>query len=646
MNGKKLIKSKLFKSVFKAVITVTALTMDYGLVADGMATHGYANSETMFATLSKLFYAIEAPTITTCLLLCLLAPFYLRLFDMETLSRRKLAGVWALAFLAAFSAVTGKLFYVYNDIWLLVRGTVQLLKGLIVFVGLFWLFSGLLQLMVLVHKSVCCRCGSNWRLTRLFDKKYSFAVIAVLLFLAWLPTIAAYYPAVFMGDSEDIIYMAYNYPSGIETTVLPLKEGCNITNHHPVIYTGYVSLILHAVRALGGSYNLGIFFCALIQCLFTLCVLTYSCIYCANSLGKKNPAVAAVCFYALFPLFPKYAVMISKDTFFADLLLLWALLVHKAANADNVKKDIAALMITSGAVVLIRKNGVYVIVLTLALAAVLYKNVWKRWVLTLGVVVAVNGLYSGIVLPAAGIPDGSVREMLSVPFQQTARYVKYHANEVTQEQRLAIAGVLDYDSLGDNYAGSLSDPVKVTYNKAATGEALKAYFAAWFQMFTKHPEEYAAAFLNNYYGYVYPVVNDAGKLARTSVGSMANVNRDGYFDFSHCEDAFHAGLRDLLTFYDLLWMRIPVLNLLMTSALYVWVVLLTLFLVCIKRDKAAVLATVMYLVLIATVLVGPSNAINYERYVFPCIMGMPFLLVLIFSGIRQDVTLERSIKNV
>lgn len=213
MNGKKLIKSKLFKSVFKAVITVTALTMDYGLVADGMATHGYANSETMFATLSKLFYAIEAPTITTCLLLCLLAPFYLRLFDMETLSRRKLAGVWALAFLAAFSAVTGKLFYVYNDIWLLVRGTVQLLKGLIVFVGLFWLFSGLLQLMVLVHKSVCYRCGSNWRLTRLFDKKYSFAVIAVLLFLAWLPTIAAYYPAVFMGDSEDIIYMAYNYPS-------------------------------------------------------------------------------------------------------------------------------------------------------------------------------------------------------------------------------------------------------------------------------------------------------------------------------------------------------------------------------------------------------------------------------------------------
>ncbi len=646
MNGKKRFKSKLFKSVLKAVITVAALTMDYSLVADDTALSGYVNPETMFPTLSKLFYAIEAPTINTCLLICLLVPFYLRLSDMETLSVRKLAGVWALAFLAAFSAIIGKLFYVYNDIWLLVRGTVQLVKGLIVFVGLFWLFSGLLRLMVLAYKSVCGRCGSNWRLTRLFDKKYSFAVIAALLFAAWLPVITAYYPAVFMGDSEDIIYMAYNYPSGIETTVLPLKEGCNITNHHPVIYTGYVSLILHAVRALGGSYNFGIFCCALIQCLLTLCVLTYSCVYCANNLGNKRLAFAGMCFYALFPLMPKYAIMISKDTFFADLLLLWAILMHKAVNAADIRKNMAALAAVSAAIVLIRKNGVYIMILTLILAAALYRNLWKRLLWVLFAVVAMNGVYSNIVLPAAGIPDGSVREMLSVAFQQTARYVKYHGDEVTQEERRAIEKVLDYENLGSLYWENLSDPVKRTYNKEASGDELTEYLAVWFRMFFKHPEEYAAAFLNNYYGYVYPVVNDAGKLARTSVGSMENVNRDGYFDFSHCEDVFHAGLRDLLTFYDLLWMRIPVLNLLMTSALYVWVVLLTLFLVCIKRDKAAVLTAVMYLVLIATVLVGPSNAINYERYVFPCIMGMPFLLVMIFSGIRQDVTLERSIKNV
>ena len=61
-----------------------------------------------------------------------------------------------------------------------------------------------------------------------------------------------------MGDSEDVIYMAYNHPTKVGSSVVPIKEGIYITNHHPAVYTGYVSLFLHVVRALGGSYNLGI----------------------------------------------------------------------------------------------------------------------------------------------------------------------------------------------------------------------------------------------------------------------------------------------------------------------------------------------------------------------------------------------------
>ncbi len=640
MNGKKLIKSKLFKSVLKAVITVAALTMDYSLVADDTALFGYTNPETLFGPLSKLFYALEAPSIAALMLTGFLTLFYLRLHDVKIQSQRTMSGIWGLAFFAAVCAVTGKLLYNYNDIWLLTRGTVQVLKGLIVLGGLFLLFSGVLQIAVFALLRPCAQNGNDSRIMRIFDNRYSFAMIAALLFAAWLPVITAYYPAVFMGDSEDIIYMAYNYPSGIETTVLPLKEGCYVTNHHPVLYTGYVSLLLHAVKLFGGSNNLGIFCCALVQCLLTLCVLAYSCLYCANNLGNKRLAFAGMCFYALFPLMPKYAIMISKDTFFADLLLLWAILMHKAVNAADIRKNMAALAAVSAAIVLIRKNGVYIMILTLILAAALYRHLWKRWLWVLFAVVAVNGVYSNIVLPAAGIPDGSVREMLSVPFQQTARYVKYHGDEVTQEERRAIEKVLDYQNLGSLYSENLSDPVKRTYNKAASGDELTDYLAVWFRMFFKHPTEYAAAFLNNYYGYFYPVVNDTMKIARTSVGSMANVNRDGYFDFSHCYGRFHTGLRDLLTFCDLLWMRIPVLNIMMTSALYVWIVLTAFFLNGIRHDRAAALPVFMYIALILTVLVGPSNAINYERYIFPCIMGMPFLVTLTLREMKQTAILE------
>lgn len=630
---------KILKSIIKAVITLVALTIDYGLVADEISFAGYENPETMFGILSKLLYSMELSTITALLLLFFLTIFYLFLYRIEKLPGRTEAGVCILALAAAFSAMIGKLFYIYKDIGLLTRGTVQLLKGALVLSGLFLLFAGLIRLLVYGFTQYCEKPAKKGGLETIFGRKYSALLITSLLLAAWLPTIIAYYPAVFMGDSEDIIYMAYNYPSGIENSVLPLKEGFYVTNHHPVLYTGYVSLILHGVRAFGGSYNLGIFLCAMIQAAITLCILVYSCMYCANRLKNERLALVMAVFYALFPLMPKYAMMITKDTFFADILLLWAILVHKAVHAQNANKDMIQLTAASVAVVFIRKNGIYVIILTLVLAAVLYKQFWKRWLLVLAVVLSVNTIYSSVILPMAKIPDGSIREMLSVPFQQTARYVKYHGDEVTEEERQAIAGVLDYDKLADLYWENLSDPVKNTYNKAATKEELKAYFAVWFQMFFKHPEEYAAAFLNNYYGYFYPVVNDAMKHARTSVGSIQNVNRDGYFDFSHCYDKFHIALRDALTFYDLLWMKLPVLNMLMTSALYVWGVLIVLFLAAIRRHKTAVLAAVMYLGLIFTVLVGPSNAINYERYVFPCILGMPYLISLILSEN------ERSIKN-
>ena len=41
--------------------------------------------------------------------------------------------------------------------------------------------------------------------------------------------------------------------------------------------------------------------------------------------------------------------------------------------------------------------------------------------------------YSKVILPYFKITNGSIREMLSIPFQQTARYVKNHGDEISEE---------------------------------------------------------------------------------------------------------------------------------------------------------------------------------------------------------------------
>lgn len=56
------------------------------------------------------------------------------------------------------------------------------------------------------------------------------------------------------------------------------------------------------------------------------------------------------------------------------------------------------------------------------------------------------------------------KEMLSLPFQQTARYVRDYGDEVTEEEKAAIGQVLDYDKIVKGYMELTSDPVKTTYH--------------------------------------------------------------------------------------------------------------------------------------------------------------------------------------
>ena len=82
---------------------------------------------------------------------------------------------------------------------------------------------------------------------------------------------------------------------------------------------------------------------------------------------------------------------------------------------------------------------------------------------------AVNNL----LYPALGIVPASVKEALSLPFQQTARYVNEFPDEVTEAERAAIDAVLDYEKL-DRYDPRISDNVKNSYR--GDDSALAPYF--------------------------------------------------------------------------------------------------------------------------------------------------------------------------
>ena len=98
------------------------------------------------------------------------------------------------------------------------------------------------------------------------------------------------------------------------------------------------------------------------------------------------------------------------------------------------------------------------------------------------------------------IPAGSVGEALSVPMQQTARYIRDYGNEVTDDERTAIEKVLDCDAIAQSYMPELSDGVKQYYKNPGKGD-LTRYMLVWAKMLLKHPVCYFEATHANSHGY-------------------------------------------------------------------------------------------------------------------------------------------------
>ena len=131
------------------------------------------------------------------------------------------------------------------------------------------------------------------------------------------------------------------------------------------------------------------------------------------------------------------------------------------------------------------------------------------------------GLNAGLRAPAGG-GGGEPNETLSIPLQQTARYVRDFGGEVTDTEREAIDRVVQYSALADTYDLNLADPVKSYINREeATGADRQAYLKVWAAQTLRRPVSALEAFVNLNYGWLYPgCKTPAGATARWGTTPM------------------------------------------------------------------------------------------------------------------------------
>lgn len=181
--------------------------------------------------------------------------------------------------------------------------------------------------------------------------------------------------------------------------------------------------------------------------------------------------------------------------------MLYVRCCMQAAQGSVSRRDLVLLLAVSVAAGLLRNNAFYVVVLVaIAFALVFRKTLALKGALLVLAVIPLTVVLNQAALVATGAQKGDVREALSIPFQQTARYALYHGDDVTADERRAIDAVLDYSDLAERYQWNISDAVKGKAN-TTDREALLAYFRVWALQGLRHPVCYLEATLDQTFGY-------------------------------------------------------------------------------------------------------------------------------------------------
>lgn len=479
------------------------------------------------------------------------------------------------------------------------------------FAGYAVLFRNLISLFLGIYGKAA---ASGWHPAKLeaFLGEKSFRNVFFLLLALWAPVIILSYP----GN------LCYDFLGQIQ-------QGLGITGystHHPLLHTLLAGGVVRLGELLTGSRDVGLFFYILMQSAALAAALAGT----AARLAKRRVSLvlrlAVVCVYGLAPMYSNIVSTAIKDVPFMA-AFIWYILVLEELTAEGAegRKPLywCKLLLAQTLAGLLRNNGIYVVVLTGIVLAFVYGKKLLLYTAALPLVICLG--VNGALALGCNARQGSMGEMLSVPFQQTARYLRLYGSELTEEEREAIDGVLtDAGAVAEWYRPDSADPVKSLYLKDSGAGRLGAYFKVWLAGFFRHPAVYLEAFFVHVYGWFDPGVTNAVRYEAAS-----DLFRQG---------GLIPGADKALIFAYRLAGYIPFLAVLENVGVYTWLLFILGGIVLRKKIKKGVLLAPLFVSLLVC-MAAPCFYLH-PRYAFPIMFTIPFLFGIMSGGAAHGRSTE------
>ena len=458
-------------------------------------------------------------------------------------------------------------------------------------------------------------------------EKYPFTLSFIVLFTVFLIYMIIYYPIILSPDPSFQIKQFFNVKTKYADYSILLDNTVFLTNHHPVIHT----LLLGGCLKLGRMFindNFGLFIYSFIQSIFLISTLAYTIKYLRDNNCNGKVLLLLLTIYSIVPMYGFYSMSGVKDTIYTCFIIWYVLFIDKIIRTKKLStKEMLILIIILIGTVLFRNNGIYVIVLSLPFLIIYSKDLRKKLIAVFLIVITFYGVFDKVILPYYKITPGSIRETLSIPFQQTARYVKYYEEDLSTSDKKKIDKVLGYDGLKERYNPMIADPVKNKFNKYTSTEDLKNYFIVWFKCFFKHPLVYMEATLNNIYGYFSPQQTNWYIYYKYDTRITQNNLVDYHYNNLN-------KVRNILTSYGQAYPYIPLVGLISNIGFNTWILLALAMYSILKKKRYFLIVLSPLLISLIICIASPVN--TYFRYAMPYIFILPCLTILFVKRYKEN----------
>lgn len=456
----------------------------------------------------------------------------------------------------------------------------------------------------------------------------SVLMMALLIYLCWMPWVLSLFPGVYWCDTQDeIMWMLQP-----QETVL--------SAHHPLAVTMTLWAFAHlGLDVLGGNMFRGLFVLIFLQDALAALSCSLMVAYLVRLRVRRMVRFVVFLFFALFPAIPWFMASLVKDTlsipFFVTFSIAYAEIIRTRGGCLRSSKVWVALLIVSAIFVsLTKKPALYVVAISLVIAFLVTRRGSIRALLAgtaLATFFIVNTVVPAAVSTVVGreiLPDGR-QEILAVPLQQLGNVVVTDPDVIDADGRAVIDDtyLMGFEHIPDDYTWDTADGVK-DYEEAPNAR-YGDFLELWARVGLRKPVAYFTAWtglVDNWFTFATGPNLAYGFDSQHSLDGFLELPRNWQYTL----------FDEQVTALSEAFMTLPVADILMMKSF--WASILPAF--CLfsvwrtrdgdRRQRFGMMVPMLFSV--AVLLVGPVSLWNESvRYVMPLVLTAPLNMLLAFS---------------